>query len=316
MRLHVHGSFADIAEFDPVADTIHVRPRVDDGSLLDGYLDELGKEPALLYRDGDHFVLRVGERAISLGADAVVTWVRVDKRHAELIAVTPDDKLTVTYPTKALDFGLFLAELYADPARRNRIGRAPTLAHEISGKFPPAAYVDRLRMPGQTEAAVLVPLYRDQERGLVAVLTERNADLRKHPGEISFPGGRRDPDEELEATALREAEEEIGLVRGDVEIVGRLEPVTTLGTGYRIFPFVGTIRPDYVWRPHEGEVARVLELSLTDLAAGRQWRPLLKRGVPVPTVSFVVDGHLVWGATARIVDQLLRRLGGSGTPAE
>jgi hypothetical protein len=63
-----------------------------------------------------------------------------------------------------------------------------------------------------------------------------------------------------------------------------------------------------VWAPHEWEVEAVLELSLRDLKRGRQWRPLLQHGVPVPTVAFVVDGHLVWGATARMMDQLLRRL--------
>jgi 8-oxo-dGTP pyrophosphatase MutT (NUDIX family) len=166
-----------------------------------------------------------------------------------------------------------------------------------------------LRTHGHIDAAVLIALYADPRRGLVAVLTERHADLRKHAGEISFPGGRRDAGEELLTTALREAEEEIGLDRSEVDVVGALAPVTTLVTGFRVYPFVGVIEPGATWAPHEREVARVLELSLRDLAAGRQWRPLLSRGVPVPTVSFTVDGHLVWGATARMVDQLLRRLG-------
>lgn len=313
MRLHVRDSDGEIAEFDPAADTVHLRPRTDADVWLDGYLDELGKEPAMLYRDGDHLVLRVGSRSVLLGPDATITCERVGRRHAELVAVTPDDELRVRYPTTDFDFGLFVSELYADLARRERVGRPVTLALELAHRLPPAAYVDRLRIPGQTEAAVLIPLYRDLERGLVAVFTERNADLRKHAGEISFPGGRRDPGEELEETALREAEEEIGLGRADVEVVGRLDPVTTLGTGYRVFPFVGTLEPGYAWAPHDGEVARVLELPLADLRAGRQWRPLLRQGVPVPTVSFVADGHLVWGATARILDQLLRRL---GTPAK
>lgn len=167
----------------------------------------------------------------------------------------------------------------------------------------------RMRARGHTDAAVLIALYADPRRGLVGVLTERHADLRKHAGEISFPGGRRDEGEELLATALREAEEEIGLQRDEVEIVGALAPVTTLVTSYRVYPFVGLIAPGVTWAPHEVEVERVLELPLREIRAGRQWRPLLAKGVPVPTVSFVVDGHLVWGATARILDQLLRRLG-------
>jgi 8-oxo-dGTP pyrophosphatase MutT (NUDIX family) len=161
---------------------------------------------------------------------------------------------------------------------------------------------------GKTDAAVLIPLYADPQRGLVAVLTERRHDLRKHAGEISFPGGRRDPGEDLVTTALREAEEEIGLDRDGVRVMGALSPVGTMVTRYRVYPFVGVIEPGQVWAPHEWEVAQVLELPLLELRRGRHWRPLLQHGLPVPTVSFVVDGHLVWGATARMVEQLLRRL--------
>lgn len=165
-----------------------------------------------------------------------------------------------------------------------------------------------LPVHGHTDAAVLIPLYDDPRRGLVAVMTERRADLRKHPGQISFPGGRRDPGEELVTTALREAEEEIGLARAGVEVMGALEPVSTVGSGFRVYPFVGVIQSGQTWEPHEFEVARVLELPLRDLRAGRQWKPLLQHGVPVPTTSFLVDGHLVWGATARMVQNLLKRL--------
>jgi 8-oxo-dGTP pyrophosphatase MutT (NUDIX family) len=161
---------------------------------------------------------------------------------------------------------------------------------------------------GKTDAAVLIPLYDDPVRGLVAVLTERRHDLRKHAGEISFPGGRRDPGEDLVTTALREAEEEIGLDRGGVRVMGALAPTGTMVTRYRVFPFVGVIEPGQVWAPHEWEVEAVLELPLLELRRGRQWRPLLQHKLPVPTVSFLVDGHLVWGATARMVDQLLNRL--------
>jgi len=165
-----------------------------------------------------------------------------------------------------------------------------------------------LRAHGRTEAAVLVPLYDDPVEGPVLVLTERRHDLRKHPGEISFPGGRRDPGEDLVTTALREAEEEIGLPRERVRLLGALEPTTTLVTSYRVYPFVGAIDAGHEWLPQETEVAHGLDLSLRSLRSTRRWRPLLDKGLPVPTVSFLVDGHLVWGATARMVDQLLRRL--------
>lgn len=167
----------------------------------------------------------------------------------------------------------------------------------------------RRRVLGWVDAAVLVPVYDDPDRGLVLVLTERRGDLRRHAGEIAFPGGRRDPGEALRETALREAHEEIGLLPRDVRVAGALAPVGTIGTGYRVYPFVGVLDAPPAWRPEEGEVARVLEMSLLDLRSARSWAPLLTKGVPFPTVSYHVDGHLVWGATARLVHQLLRRLG-------
>jgi 8-oxo-dGTP pyrophosphatase MutT (NUDIX family) len=160
--------------------------------------------------------------------------------------------------------------------------------------------------PGNKDAAVLVPLYRDP---LTAVFTERRADLPHHAGEISFPGGTQDePDEDLRVTALREAEEEIGLPPSAVEIVGALPPVGTFVTGYRIFPFVGTIERGHVWKPAEAEVAAVLEFGLSDLVAGHRMKRLLRKGVPIKTPTYTVDGHLIWGATARIVKSLLERL--------
>ena len=159
--------------------------------------------------------------------------------------------------------------------------------------------------PGTTDAAVLVPLYPD----LRAVFTERRADLRRHAGEISFPGGRQDhPGEDLRETALREAHEEIGLDPADVEVMGALPPVGTFVTGYRIFPFVGRIKEQHVWTPQESDVARVLEFSLTDLARGHAMKRLFRKGVPIKTPTYTVEGHLVWGATARIVQSLLERL--------
>jgi 8-oxo-dGTP pyrophosphatase MutT (NUDIX family) len=159
--------------------------------------------------------------------------------------------------------------------------------------------------PGHKDAAVLVALHGDP---LTAVFTERRADLRRHAGEISFPGGRQDePDEDLRTTALREAEEEIGLPPSEVEVVGALPPVGTFVTGYRIHPFVGRVQHRR-WIPQEAEVARVLEFTLPDLVAGFEMKRLIRRGVPIKTPTYTVDGHLVWGATARIVQSLLERL--------
>jgi 8-oxo-dGTP pyrophosphatase MutT (NUDIX family) len=160
--------------------------------------------------------------------------------------------------------------------------------------------------PGTKDAAVLVPLHGDP---LTAVFTERRADLRRHAGEISFPGGRQDePDEDLRMTALREAEEEIGLPASEVELVGALPPVGTFVTGYRIYPFVGLVEPRRVWTPQESEVAQVLEFALPDLVAGHEMKRLVRKGLPIKTPTYTVDGHLIWGATGRIVQSLLERL--------
>jgi 8-oxo-dGTP pyrophosphatase MutT (NUDIX family) len=161
--------------------------------------------------------------------------------------------------------------------------------------------------PGTKDAAVLVALHGDP---LTAVFTERRADLRRHAGEISFPGGRQDePDEDLRETALREAEEEIGLPRAAVTVQGALPPVGTFVTGYRVFPFVATIERPAQLYPAEAEVARILEFSLPELVAGHELKRLVRKGVPIKTPTYTVDGHLIWGATARIVESLLERLG-------
>jgi 8-oxo-dGTP pyrophosphatase MutT (NUDIX family) len=162
--------------------------------------------------------------------------------------------------------------------------------------------------PGSTDAAVLVPLYeRDGE--IHAVFTKRRDDMRRHAGEISFPGGRQDsPDEDLRITALRESEEEIGLPREAVELIGALPPVGTFVTGYRVFPFVGLIPAGHSWTPQPLEVDEVLELSLPELVAGFEMQRLLRKGVPIKTPTYTVGRHFVWGATARMVEHLLERL--------
>jgi 8-oxo-dGTP pyrophosphatase MutT (NUDIX family) len=165
-----------------------------------------------------------------------------------------------------------------------------------------------LEVHGRIDSAVLVPLYLSDGR-LHAVFTKRRDDLRRHAGEISFPGGRQDEDEsDLRATALREAEEEIGLDAGDVELIGALQPTPTIATDYAVYPFVGLIEPGRTWRPSASEVAAVLEFPLERLRVGYERRRLLRRGVPFRTDVYIVDDHLIWGATARIVADLLDRV--------
>jgi 8-oxo-dGTP pyrophosphatase MutT (NUDIX family) len=165
-----------------------------------------------------------------------------------------------------------------------------------------------LDAPGQKDAAVLVPLYL-QDDALHAVFTKRREDLRRHAGEISFPGGRQDePDEDLRFTALREAEEEIGLPTSDVELIGALPPVGTFVTDYKIHPFVGLIDAGKTWELQPTEVEVVLEFSLRELVEGHEMKRLIGRGVPFKTPTYTVNGNLIWGATGRIVEDLLERL--------
>ena len=166
----------------------------------------------------------------------------------------------------------------------------------------------RLDAPGTKDAAVLIPLYVEHGE-LHAVFTKRREDLSRHAGEISLPGGRPDfPDEDLRVTALREAEEEIGLPREDVELLGALPPTGTFVTNYKIHPFVGMIEPGKEWKIEENEVEVLLELSIPDLVRGFEMKRLIRRGVPIKTPTYTVDGHLIWGATGRIVENLLRTL--------
>jgi 8-oxo-dGTP pyrophosphatase MutT (NUDIX family) len=183
------------------------------------------------------------------------------------------------------------------------------LAEALHAVLLDPAEAAALDVHGRIDAAVLVPLYLDADGALHAVFTKRREDLRRHPGEISFPGGRQDDDEtDLRITALREAHEEIGLPPEAVELVGALQPTPTIATNYAVYPFVGLIEPGHAWTPSVSEVAEVLELSLADLRDGYARQRLMRRGVPFRTDVYVVGDRLIWGATARMLGDLLDRL--------
>jgi 8-oxo-dGTP pyrophosphatase MutT (NUDIX family) len=188
--------------------------------------------------------------------------------------------------------------------------RGEKSAPDLSERLLTAEEAARMDARGRTDAAVLLALYGwPEEPGLI--FTERRADLRRHAGEISFPGGRRDDgDADLAATALREAEEEIGLDPAAVTLSGALPPTSTFVTGYRIHPFVGVVAPpgELGLEPNPAEVETVLTFSLDLLREGYEMRRLVRRGVPIHTPTYEVEGHLIWGATARILGDLIDRL--------
>jgi 8-oxo-dGTP pyrophosphatase MutT (NUDIX family) len=182
------------------------------------------------------------------------------------------------------------------------------LAQALRSVLLDAGEAASLDVHGRIDAAVLVPLYVSDGE-LHVVFTRRRDDLRRHAGEISFPGGRQDDDEtDLRLTALREAEEEIGLPARAVELVGALQPTPTIATNYAVYPFVGLIEPGRAWEPSATEVAEVLEVPLSALRAGYERRRLVRRGVPFRTDVYVVGEDVIWGATARMVGDLLDRL--------
>jgi 8-oxo-dGTP pyrophosphatase MutT (NUDIX family) len=188
--------------------------------------------------------------------------------------------------------------LPASPDPRERI-RASLLRTE------PAAELDA---HGSTRAAVLVPILELDGR-LHVVLTRRRSDMRRHAGEISFPGGRSDPEDvSPTATALREAHEEVGLPPENVEILGALTPVGTFVTGFAVYPVVGWVDHPGEWQLSPREVDVVLELELAALQAGYERRRLVRRGVPFTTDAYVVGDHVVWGATGRMLTELLERM--------
>jgi 8-oxo-dGTP pyrophosphatase MutT (NUDIX family) len=160
------------------------------------------------------------------------------------------------------------------------------------------------------QAAVLVPLFlSDGSSDPHVVLTKRRSDLRRHAGEISFPGGRKDAeDTDLKTTALREAEEEIGLPREQVDLLGELPPTSTFVTNYVIHPFVGMIPAGVAWQVSAREVDEILELPLDAVRAARTKTEIERRGITFETDAYVLEGQVIWGATARILEHLLERL--------
>ncbi|MES3161027.1 MAG: CoA pyrophosphatase [Halorubrum sp.] len=179
------------------------------------------------------------------------------------------------------------------------------------GRHTPTSLVAR------REAAVLAPVI-ERESDAYLLFTKRAAHLGEHPGQMSFPGGGREPtDVTLCETALREANEEIGLRAEEVAVVGRIDDTTTT-SDYAVRPFVGIV-PDREYTPDESEVAEVAVLpvaALTDPANYESERRVHPDYGDHRIHFFRVDGYTVWGATGRMVVQLLERTTDWRAPAE
>lgn len=162
---------------------------------------------------------------------------------------------------------------------------------------------------GTTAAAVLIPVIAHAPE-LTVLFTQRTQHLKSHSGQVSFPGGRAEPgDASAEFTALREAQEEIGLALERVEILGRLPEYHTR-TGFRVTPVIGLIQPPLELTPDPREVESVFEVPLSFLLdpANRQRRTRELQGRSVGFYVFEYQGHMIWGATAGMLVNLNKML--------
>lgn len=188
-----------------------------------------------------------------------------------------------------------MASMYPSTELRERLVRV----------LDPAPVPD---LPEDTRlAAVLVPvLAAGPEPRLV--FTRRADTLSRHAGEISFPGGLADDGEDVATAVLREAREELGLRSDQVELLGALEPVHTRVTGILVVPFVGMLWADPRFTPNVGEIAEVLEFPLAELARIGVEEEFEHDGYRFTSHVFDMDGHVIWGATARILRSFIDAL--------
>jgi 8-oxo-dGTP pyrophosphatase MutT (NUDIX family) len=196
----------------------------------------------------------------------------------------------------------------SDPLEAAEIRAATRGDHDLNpGETPPSAAL--------RPAAVLVPLI-DRVEGMTVLLTQRTAHLSAHAGQIAFPGGRiEEADADATAAALRETEEEVGLPRQLVSVVGRLDTYVT-GTGFEITPVVGIVNPLYTLTIDPYEVAEAFEVPLSYVLDRRNHNRQERESAGRTRVFFVLPyrGRNIWGATAGMLVNLAEVLNPEGPP--
>ena len=154
--------------------------------------------------------------------------------------------------------------------------------------------------PGRQAAVLLMLFERDAEPWLV--FTRRTESVKHHKGEISFPGGARDDeDEDIGATAIRETVEELGVDPSDIKVVGRLDELPTFVTGYNVTPFVAVVPEQHSYRPSDDEIDEIIELPVAELARIGRRETIERRGFEIETNVFETRGHYIWGFTGAVL---------------
>lgn len=186
------------------------------------------------------------------------------------------------------------------------LDRLRVLLAERAPRDLPDPPVPALPEGGFARASVLVPLFEHEGRAHV-LLTRRRADLRRHAGQVSFPGGRIEPGEAPLAAALREAEEEVGLPPPRVEVLGRLDEALVLATAFRLTPWVGVVPYPFPYRANPAEVDALLYVPVAELAREGVHRTEARQayGETLQVHYYDLPAVTVWGATGRVLNQLL-----------
>jgi len=166
----------------------------------------------------------------------------------------------------------------------------------------------RFVVPAHARIGAVLILLFEEDGVLKTCFIERTQNEGIHSGQVAFPGGKKEPDETLEQAVLREVEEEIGVPRADVMLLGQLTELYIPPSNFLVHPFVGAISYQPNFFPQADEVAEIIEINLDNLSDERyqgEKKIMLNNGVTVETPCYLLNGKTVWGATAMIISEFL-----------